>query len=869
MACNMLATLCRILVGTPPEFPVQPAKSRPMHTSSSHCLNRRISTFATMIALLLPMGLAANPGKPLYPVMRDSVAPADNSAASRNPPVFLWPREGKSTVFEMEIAASPDFSGEVIKSPSRKWCFHVPRRKFAPGTWYWRYRSQDGTKVILSPVYSFTIRTDTPVFETPEVATLVANLPKQRPYMLSYGQTHQHVIETAKKHPELVAEILKAGEQAYKRPFIDLNALDRDKLGIGPWLSQYGPEVKTLPALTRAYLVTGDDKFRVMAEKRIDQCLGVTLKDLMAEAERLRFVAEAYDTFHDSLDKELKHRMLAAIRKFLAEQYAWWPGNREAILIENHFWQLQISGFFLMALATVADMPENMEYLNYAYDLFLARVPTAGGNDGGWANGLPYFTVEYATVCDMAYYLHALGKVDVFSMPWYRNLPAYFLYCGLPGAPMDGFGNMHDRAYMAYKDNGVGWNFGHAMCMHIAAATNDPMAKLYCAQTNVAIPMLELSAGKRLQFTTDTTLAASLPSARQFREIGEVAMHTHVLEPKRDMAVYFRSSPFGAFGHMHANQNAFNIAARGERVFYSSGYYTDFNDRHTITSYRHTRAHNTILVSGRGQAYGTEGYGWIKRYAHGDKLTYVCGDASKAYVPVVDKNWSKTVDQFLSPEERAAGFGDARLRAFDRHLVFLRPGTVLIYDVLESEVPQDWSFLLHTYKQPAILPGNRLDYTSLPGIHAGARVFAANDITLQVTDQFTVDHRDKNPRYKDAENHHHASWTTKEKTKGQRFFAVIQCTDAGTQLAAVDNRGGGEFRIGDFTVKAALNPDTAPSLTVQNPESAVFVNAIPATWSGLPCRQPAAGRTATVLIEKSGDKVIQQIVGDTPPVLAF
>lgn len=85
----------------------------------------------------------------------------------------------------------------------------------------------------------------------------------------------------------------------------------------------------------------------------------------------------------------------------------------------------------------------------------------------------------------------------------------------------------------------------------------------------------------------------------------------------------------------------------------------------------------------------------------------------------------------------------------------------------------------------------------------------------------------------------------------------------------MENRGGGEFQVGDSNVKAQLNPDSAPSLTVKNPQSALFVNAIPASWSGVPCRQSPADQAATVLIEKSGGKVNQQIVCDTPPALAF
>lgn len=69
------------------------------------------------------------------------------------------------------------------------------------------------------------------------------------------------------------------------------------------------------------------------------------------------------------------------------------------------------------------------------------------------------------------------------------------------------------------------------------------------------------------------------------------------------MAIGFRSSTFASGSHTVANQNSFNLLYKGVDVYRSSGYYQNFSDAHNLMSYRHTRAHNTILVNGIGQPY--------------------------------------------------------------------------------------------------------------------------------------------------------------------------------------------------------------------------------------------------------------------------
>ena len=90
-------------------------------------------------------------------------------------------------------------------------------------------------------------------------------------------------------------------------------------------------------------------------------------------------------------------------------------------------------------------------------------------------------------------------------------------------------------------------------------------------------------------------------------------------------------------------------------------------------------------MNGCGQAFGHEGYGWIKRHLHGRLLSYVCGDASRAYRPVTDGQFKDLLEKNGIPQNTASGFGDSGLKKYERHLVFVRPDIVVVYDVLQAE----------------------------------------------------------------------------------------------------------------------------------------------------------------------------------------
>ena len=178
-------------------------------------------------------------------------------------------------------------------------------------------------------------------------------------------------------------------------------------------------------------------------------------------------------------------------------------------------------------------------------------------------------------------------------------------------------------------------------------------------------------------------------------------MNTDVMNADTNLFVSFRSSPFGVGSHGLAEQNSFNLSYKGKPVFYPTGYRITTADKHHLLSQKHSRARNTITVDGKTQAFSHCGYGWIARYLDGKDITYVLGDASKAYVPFDQSagDWINALTNagvytsehgfILTPED------NPQVKLFRRHLILLRPNILVVYDELEADKDVTWTFQLN------------------------------------------------------------------------------------------------------------------------------------------------------------------------------
>lgn len=769
----------------------------------------------------------------LYEEFRKTPSPINKVRIKINPTELQWPSvahwENRKVVYNIYLSQDSLFlSAKTQKSKNQKYCFYNPHKRLNPGVWYWKYEIVENDKVETKGTYSFVVTKEIPTFETPDFSEFMNNISKKHPRVMNQGNDIHLIRKQANTHPAYNGIVKKGMEvlkqEIYKGPLDDKDPAKAKKLqGVS------GQEIRRYHVAIQAYVLSGNKELFDNLLNRINVLLTWPTHDLLG-SQVLTCLSMGYDVLYDELSPTLKMKMIQCIEQQMCKGLDRWPGRIETRQVENHFWQMEIAGNFNAALATIHDSKIAQNMLEYTYELFIARFPNLSTKDGGgWAEGMGYFGVNHSCIVDMAILMKKVANANVFQMPWYKNLPDYYTYFAPVASQVSGFGDMHDRIkngtfqgissslILSHETNNLSANYRLTSQLN-----NTPDKELLLNNTeawyqivnNVKIKPEELK------------LPEQMPNDKVFYNTGLAAMHTCITNPAAGTSVYFRSSPFGAKGHMHANQNSFNIARKGERLFYSTGYYTSFADPHSMTSYRNTRAHNTILINGCGQAYGHEGYGFIKRFLSGTELTYVCGDATAAYKPTVDKQFLSMNAESDVKETKEYGVGDAKLDLFERHLVFIRPDIIAIYDVLKSQQDCDWTFLLHTMKdqQPNIDKNGILHVTSTWNA-ACVNVFGSYPLKAESTDQFFSPAIDFKKKYHEVPNQHHVSYKTQNKSKSMRFLAVLQLGDKEEKLIPVQPNEKGEIKLGEILIIAELDANKPAAMTVKTPKSSLSVQA--------------------------------------------
>ena len=69
----------------------------------------------------------------------------------------------------------------------------------------------------------------------------------------------------------------------------------------------------------------------------------------------------------------------------------------------------------------------------------------------------------------------------------------------------------------------------------------------------------------------------------------------------QDIALIFRSSPYGAVSHSHASNNDFIVHVAGKAMAMPSGYYAGYGSAHHAHWVWHTQSHNCVTLSGASQ----------------------------------------------------------------------------------------------------------------------------------------------------------------------------------------------------------------------------------------------------------------------------
>lgn len=154
------------------------------------------------------------------------------------------------------------------------------------------------------------------------------------------------------------------------------------------------------------------------------------------EATILSVASLAYDSFYHLLTENQKEMLKSEIKETGGNIFRNLANRLENHIADNHIWQMNLRIFTLAAFAMYGDLPEAKLWVDYAYNLWLARFPGLNA-DGAWHNGDSYFHTNLRTLVEVPYFYSKVTGYNFFADPWY-NGSAMYVITQQPPSPSPG-----------------------------------------------------------------------------------------------------------------------------------------------------------------------------------------------------------------------------------------------------------------------------------------------------------------------------------------------------------------------------------------------------------------------------------------------
>lgn len=577
--------------------------------------------------------------------------------STSNPPLFNWPRGQNQS--KLQYSTDPAFPEAKTITVAVAWNFHTPPQPLAPGLWYWRVWTSSSLSEGWSETRRVNIVPEAHRFITePVPVAKIAAAP--RPRVIDLGAARKEL--AGRNHAALV----KSAEKIHR------SGVPADPPRYAPgnpdwptWIDWYGKvaggitgrtgkklqQIAQLAALTRDPQVIAWTKEMALAAAAWNPKGGSAMEvgDIGAQ-HLLRGLNWCYDALHDDLSDAERAKLRAVIVE-RAEQFWTRLNPFRSNEANNHAW-LQTLALAEAGFVLIGEHDEAAAWAEYSRQLYLGRFLCCLGYQGDNNEGIGYWGYGLLFVIDYGDLMRHVCGIDLFKHPWLNQTARFPMYCAPPGAWAVSF------ADTAKPNHSVKGPAEQRQVRDLAVRTRDPYALWYAGATNAVDGLTPKP-------------PVDLPQSIHYRHIGWVIFNTSLVDGLENSTFAMRSGPFYA-GHQHDDQNGFVIHAYGEKLAIDSGYYDWYGSPHFKGYSTLTRAHNDILVNGKGQAHMQKGAdGRIAAYFDSPAYGYTVGDASNPAVY------------------------PGQIKRFDRRALFIKPGFVVIHDVLQSSdtaARYDWLF---------------------------------------------------------------------------------------------------------------------------------------------------------------------------------
>lgn len=755
----------------------------------------------------------------VHPNDRDKPYPREEHELYINPAPLIVPEavKEKDDFLEFELSQDENFPEEgTFRSGKVRWHMYNVHQELAVGTWFWRYRVVDknGKATLWSVVNKFNVTGQEPVFVTPPFSEMKKKLPVNYPRLHCYlDDDLKKVLPNIQSHEEY----RKAVNRANSAVGYDFSKQD-DPYGFASSFAQINTQ------LYAACRLTSDEKYQ-NAMVKMGQVLGDIylpdnnlFKGNFYVGDMVSVLSEMYDIANGRLTENQRRNIEDVILRSVKYYYRQYLGRLENDIFDNHTWQAVLRSMFQGAFMIYDRYPEELlPVLEYFYEVWTARAPATGFNrDGGWINGVSYFITNTYTLCYMPMMFSYLTGTDFLQHPWYKNAGKAMVYSWLPESAATGFGD---------NSGPNGWPFRTRLAFadFIARELGDSYAAWYAnndgGQLKEDITIRLYRMARSYKIYENSLNENEVENFVWYKDMGEGVACSDMLHPNQNMALAFRSSPFGSGSHTLADQNSFKLIYNGKAVYINSGYYDGFTGKHTLLHHKHTRGSNSILVNGIGQPLTTRAYGNIERGLNSDHVAYFLGDASNAYCGTSE--YSMWIDAYAGAgisQTPEYGLGETPLNKYKRHLFMLRPNIVVVYDDLGADEPATWQWLLHSEVEFDV-KGNKLT-TKFSDFISVAQIFSEQTPVITTTNEWFPGGEPSWATGDGSERQWHMTATFGPSMQN-KVLTIIQLNDDTSQIQDVW-RANNNFRIGDWKIVAEMDGNESPAIKISNEELGVM-----------------------------------------------
>ncbi len=730
-------------------------------------LHQGLLALAAAVAVAVAGGTTLA-GAPLVPDETPAVPgewgfrPFDGQPVTRNPPAFVWRPQKEAATYQLALAPDPALVRGSLAYTGLIFNACCPTQALSAGVWHWRFRyaTARGMTSEWSRVRTFRLDGSATVFPLPSRAQVLARLPVAHPRLfvrpeqvaalrsLANGARAADFAALTRRCDRLLKQPPPSAE-----PPLYPEGLARES---DEWMKMWwGNREYTIAALDGAatlgfaHRLGGNPAYGQLARRLLLDAAawdprgstGFKYNDEAGLPFMYHF-ARTYTFVHDLLTAEERTRCQAVVAvrgrdmyEHLSRKQFWQPYESHA----NRAWHKLGEA----AIAFHGEVPEAADWLWFVINKQFCTYPVWNDDDGGWHEGSSYWCSYIGRFAHWADALRTATGVDVFALPYFAKIGYYPLYLLPPGAPAGGMGDLCDRA----PGRGIAELAGD-----FASLTGNGHWQWYAEQAGARPPAkprpgaemgyLEFLRGGRKPVTP--VAPTNLPSSIVFRGIGQAVLNTDLTASSNNVEIVFKSSPFGTHSHGYDAQNSFLLYAYGERLLIPTGRRDQYGSAHHRDWMWATKSVNSITFDdGEGQGKRTMGArGRLTGFHTSPALDYVAGEAAEAYGGKLDR--------------------------FARHVVFVKPDLIVIYDELCAPAPHRFEWRLHA---PVAMDVRAQGDIAITNGRAACRVafLAPAGLELRQTDQFDVP-----PRPKIKLREWHLTATAPEAAAQQSFVTVVR-----------------------------------------------------------------------------------------------